>query len=121
MSEGRVWLAQLSCAAGVPDCPAVLHLSSLLDWVAALPALPHHAPSTPVSPTLATPSRDRMGVEEIGCSMGRDLMVLAARLQESLADPPTQETVLLDTISVCCSVYLYLVLVIHTLLVTITK
>ncbi|KAK3856910.1 hypothetical protein Pcinc_036809 [Petrolisthes cinctipes] len=99
VSEGRVWLAQLSCAAGNPDCPAALHLSSLLDWVAALPALPHHAPSTPVSPTLATPSRDRMGVEEIGCSMGRDLMVLAARLQESLADPPTQETVLLDTIS----------------------
>lgn len=112
MSEGRVWLAQLSCAAGVPDCPAALHLSSLLDWVAALPALPHHAPSTPVSPTLATPSRDRMGVEEIGCSMGRDLMVLAARLQESLADPPTQETVLLDTISVCCTLFLPLFCVI---------
>lgn len=41
-----------------------------------------------------------MGVEELGCDVGRDLMVLATRLQESLADPAAQEAVLLDTITV---------------------
>ncbi|KAG0716791.1 hypothetical protein GWK47_008805 [Chionoecetes opilio] len=40
-----------------------------------------------------------MGVEELGCDVGRDLMVLASRLQESLADPAAQEAVLIDTIT----------------------
>ncbi|KAK8731651.1 hypothetical protein OTU49_007407, partial [Cherax quadricarinatus] len=98
--EGRVWLAQLSRAAGDQECTAAHHLAALLDWVAALPTHAHHALSSPVSPTLATPTlKTRMGVEEVGCDLGRDLMLLAARLQESLTDPAAQEPALLDTIT----------------------
>ncbi|XP_042204590.1 uncharacterized protein LOC121854184 isoform X4 [Homarus americanus] len=102
VSEGRVWLAQLSRAAGDQENPAAHHLAALLDWVAALPTHTHHALSSPMSPTLATPTptpKNRMGVEELGCDLGRDLMLLAARLQESLTDPAAQEPVLLDTIT----------------------
>ncbi|XP_063862381.1 uncharacterized protein LOC135101930 isoform X4 [Scylla paramamosain] len=102
VSEARAWLAQLSRAAGEEEAPAALHLAALLDWVATLPLQPHHALSSPVSPTLPTPpspSKAGMGVEELGCDVGRDLMVLATRLQESLADPAAQEAVLLDTIT----------------------
>ncbi|XP_045138186.1 protein lava lamp-like isoform X8 [Portunus trituberculatus] len=102
VSEARAWLAQLSRAAGEEEAPAALQLAALLDWVATLPLQPHHALSSPVSPTLPTPpspSKAGMGVEELGCDVGRDLMVLATRLQESLADPAAQEAVLLDTIT----------------------
>ncbi|XP_071547475.1 uncharacterized protein [Panulirus ornatus] len=102
VSEGRVWLAQLSRAAGDPDSPAASNLAALLDWVATLPTHAHHGLSSPMSPTLATPTptaKSRMGVEEVGCDLGRDLMLLAARLQETLADPVAQEPVLLDTIT----------------------
>ena len=103
MSEARAWLTQLSRAAGEEESPAALNLAALLDWVATLPLQPHHGLSSPVSPTLPTPpspSKAGMGVEELGCDVGRDLMVLATRLQESLADPAAQEAVLLDTITV---------------------
>lgn len=101
--EARAWLAQLSRAAGEEEAHAALQLAALLDWVATLPLQPHHGLSSPVSPTLPTPpspNKAGMGVEELGCDVGRDLMVLATRLQESLADPAAQEAVLLDTITV---------------------
>lgn len=103
VSEARAWLAQLALAAGEEEAPAALHLAALLDWVLTLPLQPHNGLPSPVSPTLPTPpspSKAGMGVEELGCDVGRDLMVLATRLQESLADPAAQEAVLLDTITV---------------------
>lgn len=104
VSEGRAWLAQLSRAAGDHEAPAAHHLAALLDWVATLPTHAQHGlSSSPMSPTLATPTptpKNGMGVEELGCDLGRDLMMLAARLQESLTDPTAQETVLQDTITV---------------------
>nr|XP_045623165.1 protein lava lamp-like isoform X3 [Procambarus clarkii] len=98
VTEGRAWLAELCQAVGEQECSAAHHLAALLDWVATLPTHTHHACNSPMSPTLATP-KTRMGVEELGCDLGRDLTVLAARLQESLADPAAQESVLLDTIT----------------------
>ncbi|KAK7074729.1 hypothetical protein SK128_027130 [Halocaridina rubra] len=103
VTEGRVWLAQL--AQSDRECPAAQHLAALLDWVASLPAhalSTHHGLSSPMSPTLATPApnpKSGMGGEELGCDLGRDLMFLAARLQESLNDSSAQEPVLLDTIA----------------------
>ncbi|XP_068202288.1 uncharacterized protein [Palaemon carinicauda] len=56
-----------------------------------------------MSPTLATPAPTPKtgmgGGEEIEGDIGRDLMLLAARLQESLNDPTAQEPLLLDTIA----------------------
>ncbi|XP_042862247.1 myosin-9-like isoform X10 [Penaeus japonicus] len=102
VTEGRAWLAQLSRATGEAEVAALHHLAALLDWVAALPAHAHHALSSPMSPTLATPTltpKTKMGVEELGGDLGRDLMLLAARLQETLTEPAAQEAVLLDTIA----------------------
>lgn len=110
MSEARAWLTQLSRAAGEEEAHAALQLAALLDWVATLPLQSHNALSSPVSPTLPTPpspSKVGMGVEELGCDVGRDLMVLATRLQESLADPAAQEAVLLDTITVISAMLFY--------------
>lgn len=102
VTEGRAWLAQLSRATGEAEAAALHHLAALLDWVAALPAHTHHALSSPMSPTLAAPTptpKTKMGVEELGGDLGRDLMLLAARLQETLTEPAAQEAVLLDTIA----------------------
>ncbi|XP_063604529.1 protein lava lamp-like isoform X5 [Penaeus indicus] len=102
VTEGRAWLAQLSRATGEAEAAALHHLAALLDWVAALPAHAHHALSSPMSPTLAAPTptpKAKMGVEELGGDLGRDLMLLAARLQETLTEPAAQEAVLLDTIA----------------------
>ena len=54
---------------------------------------------TPMSPTSKTISR--MGVEDHEPTLtGGDLTLLAARLQETLADPSAQEAALVDTIAV---------------------
>lgn len=103
ITEGRAWLAQLSL--NDPDSPAAQHLAALLDWVATIPPThtTHHGLSSPMSPTLATPAPTPKtgmgGEEEIRGDIGRDLMLLATRLQESLNDPTAQEPLLLDTIA----------------------
>ena len=70
------------------------------------PVTNHHglAALRPLSPpsgheALSPPEEAPVGVPG-EATLGRDLMLLAARLQETLADPQAQEHVLLETIQV---------------------
>ncbi|CAL4058608.1 unnamed protein product, partial [Meganyctiphanes norvegica] len=58
------------------------------------PCLIHEPNLTYPNPT----PKSHMGMGEDHGELGRDLMILAARLQESLADPQAQEPLLIDTI-----------------------
>ena len=80
-------------------------MAALLDWLSTLsahgnPLSPvHNGSITPMSPT--TKGVSRMGARDHEpILMGGDLTLLAARLQETLADPSAQESALVDTIAV---------------------